>query len=154
VDFEPAGRRVEIHPGQDLLEAARSAGVDLVSVCGGRGSCGSCRVRLMSGGLNSPTLEEQEVFEPEELEVGYRLACQSVPQTDVKADVPAESLASTQRLQLEGQEVETSGTRVISACDLQIDKAGLDDLRSDTTRVLGALAAAGHSHLRFSPKVL
>ncbi len=32
VDFEPAGRRVEIQPGQDLLEAARSAGVDLVSV--------------------------------------------------------------------------------------------------------------------------
>ncbi|MFN2275244.1 MAG: ASKHA domain-containing protein [Anaerolineales bacterium] len=154
VDFEPIGRRAEILPGRNLLEAARSAGVDLVSVCGGYGSCDSCRVRLMSGRLNPPTREEEEIFEPEELAAGYRLACQSVPETDVKLDVPAESLATTQRLQIEGQEVETTGTGVIDVCDLQLEPPTLKDLRSDTTRLRSALEGIGVDSIRFSLPVL
>jgi uncharacterized 2Fe-2S/4Fe-4S cluster protein (DUF4445 family) len=128
--------------------------VDLVSVCGGSGSCDSCRLRLMSGRLNPPTLEEQDIFEPEELQVGYRLACQAVPQTDVKVDAPPESLAATQRLQLEGQEVETSGPAVITACDLQIEVATLDDLRPDTPRLRDALRDAGRDAIHFGHQVL
>jgi len=154
VDFEPVGRRTEIEPGRNLLEAAQSAGVDLVSICGGQGSCDSCRVRLMSGELSPPTLKEQDIFEPQELEAGFRLACQAVPQTDVKIDIPTESLATTQRLQIEGQDVEISGTGIISACDLQIEAATLEDLRSDTTRLRDALEEAGHTTIHFSPQVL
>jgi uncharacterized 2Fe-2S/4Fe-4S cluster protein (DUF4445 family) len=154
IDFEPVGRRSEIEASWDLLEAARVAGVDLVSVCGGNGSCYTCRVRLMSGKANEPTLEEQDVFGPEELEAGYRLACQTVPQSDVKIEIPSDSLATTQRLQLEGQEIQVSGADVVQAIDLQIEAASLDDLRSDTTRLLDALADAGHLDVHFSPQVL
>jgi uncharacterized 2Fe-2S/4Fe-4S cluster protein (DUF4445 family) len=154
IDFEPIGRRTEIEPGRNLLEAARSAGVDLVSVCGGYGSCDSCRVRLMVGDLNPPTLEEHDIFKPEELEAGYRLACQSVPQTDVKVEVPPESLATTQRLQIEGQEVEIFGAPIIRAFDLQIEPASLNDLRSDTGRLQDALKDAGIERIHFSPQVL
>ncbi len=47
IDFEPLGRRVHVRPGTTLLEAARSAGVGLASVCGGGGTCEECRVRLV-----------------------------------------------------------------------------------------------------------
>ncbi|HEY4752736.1 MAG TPA: 2Fe-2S iron-sulfur cluster-binding protein, partial [Candidatus Limnocylindrales bacterium] len=47
VDFEPAGRRVRVAAGTHLLDAARSAGVGLASVCGGDGTCGRCRVVVM-----------------------------------------------------------------------------------------------------------
>jgi uncharacterized 2Fe-2S/4Fe-4S cluster protein (DUF4445 family) len=154
VDFEPIGRRAEVLPGRNLLEAARSAGVDLISICGGYGSCDSCRVRLMSGRLNPPTREEEDIFEPEELAAGYRLACQSVPETDVKVDVPAESLATTQRLQIEGQEVETTGKGVIDVCDLQLEPPTLKDLRSDTARLRSALEGVGVDSIRFSLPVL
>ena len=154
VDFEPVGRRAEIEPSRNLLEAARSAGVELVSVCGGLGSCDSCRVRLMSGDLNPPTLEERDIFEPEELEAGYRLACQSIPQTDVKVEVPPESLATTQRLQIEGQEVEISGSPIIRAFDLQLEPASLADLRSDTARLQDSLKEVGLERIHFSPQVL
>jgi uncharacterized 2Fe-2S/4Fe-4S cluster protein (DUF4445 family) len=39
VDMEPVGRRSEVESGTTLLDAARSAGVGLVSLCGGEGWC-------------------------------------------------------------------------------------------------------------------
>jgi ferredoxin len=44
VVFQPEGTHARIESGQTILEAARLAGVDLVSVCGGKGDCGKCRV--------------------------------------------------------------------------------------------------------------
>ena len=49
VDFEPIGRRHACPKGTTLLEAARQAGVGIVSICGGRGTCGHCRVQILDG---------------------------------------------------------------------------------------------------------
>jgi uncharacterized 2Fe-2S/4Fe-4S cluster protein (DUF4445 family) len=107
IDFEPLGRRGQARPGQTLLEAAQSAGVGLASVCGGVGTCEECRVRLVSGKLSPPTLVEEAVFSNAELAAGIRLACQAEPLSDVKLDIPPESLTAAQRLQLDGDEVST-----------------------------------------------
>ncbi|MEE8569219.1 MAG: ASKHA domain-containing protein [Anaerolineales bacterium] len=154
IDFEPIGRRVDIASGGSLLEAAHSAGVELVSICGGKGSCDGCQVRVMSGKLSSPTLEEKSFFTPFELEDGYRLACQAKPQTDVKIDVPPESLATTQRLQVEGQGVRVEGKGIITPIDLVLEPASLTDLRSDTARLRDALQIEGHANVSFSPDLL
>jgi uncharacterized 2Fe-2S/4Fe-4S cluster protein (DUF4445 family) len=154
VDFEPIGRRVEMLPGCNLLEAAHSAGVDLVSICGGQGKCGKDRVRVMGGEFNQPTRQERNFFTPEDFEAGYRLACQSIPKTDVKIYVPPDSLGTPQRLQIEGQEVYISGSRVVIALDLQIDPAAMDDLRSDSARLRDALESAGYEGVQFSPQIL
>jgi uncharacterized 2Fe-2S/4Fe-4S cluster protein (DUF4445 family) len=154
IDFEPIGRRVEITPGESLLEAAHSAGVELVSICGGKGSCDGCRVRVMSGKLSSPTPEEESFFTPVELEEGYRLACQAKPLTDVKVDVPPESLATTQRLQVEGQGVRVGGKGIISPADLVLEPASLTDLRSDTARLRDALQIEDSALVSFSQGVL
>ena len=154
VDFEPLGRRAELKLGGTLLEAARNAGVELVSFCGGNGTCDSCRVRRVSGELSAPTAAEKSLFSPEELEEGYRLGCQAIPQGDVKVDCPPESLATTQRLQVEGKGVLAGDGGVLCAVDLAIDAASLTDLRSDTARLRDALGAAGHDEVAFSPEVL
>jgi uncharacterized 2Fe-2S/4Fe-4S cluster protein (DUF4445 family) len=104
IDFEPLGRRTKIRQGQTLLDAAQSAGVGLASVCGGVGTCEECRVRLASGKLTSPTLVEEAALSAADLAAGYRLACQAEPLSDVKLDIPPESLTSAQRLQVEGLE--------------------------------------------------
>jgi uncharacterized 2Fe-2S/4Fe-4S cluster protein (DUF4445 family) len=106
IDFEPLGRRGEVHPGQTLLEAAQSAGVGLASVCGGLGTCEECRVRLASGKLTPPTLIEEAALSKADLSAGFRLACQAEPLSDVKLDIPPESLTAAQRLQLDGQETQ------------------------------------------------
>jgi len=104
IDFEPLGQRGEARLGQTLLDAAQAAGVGLASVCGGAGTCEECRVRLAAGQLTPPTLVEQSALTQADLAGGFRLACQAVPLSDVKLDLPPESLTSAQRLQVEGLE--------------------------------------------------
>ena len=104
IDFEPLGRRCEARSGQTLLEVAQTAGVGLASICGGAGTCEECRLRLISGKLSPPSLVEQAALSKEDLAVGFRLACQAEPLSDVKLDIPPESLSTIQRLQVEGQE--------------------------------------------------
>ncbi len=104
IDFEPLGRRVEIQAGKTLLAAAQAAGVGLASVCGGAGTCEECRLRLAAGKLTPPTLVEQAALSESDLANGIRLACQAEPLSDVKLDIPPESLTSAQRLQVEGLE--------------------------------------------------
>ncbi len=154
VDFEPIGRRVEITPGESLLEAAHYAGVELVSICGGNGSCHGCRVRVMNGKISSPTLAEESFFSPTELEEGYRLACQAKPLTDVKVGIPPESLATTQRLQVEGRGVRVAGERIIGSADVVMAPPSLTDLLSDSARLRDALQIEGHTDVSFSPEVL
>jgi uncharacterized 2Fe-2S/4Fe-4S cluster protein (DUF4445 family) len=106
IDFEPIGRRAEIHSGQTLLEAAQNAGIGLSSVCGGIGTCEECLVRLVDGKLSPPSLVELSSLNKSDLAAGMRLACQAFPLSDVKLDLPLESLTSAQRLQVEGLETE------------------------------------------------
>ena len=104
IDFEPLGRRGQARNGQTLLDAAQSAGVGLAAVCGGVGTCEECRVRLASGILTPLTLVEEAVLSNADLSAGIRLACQAKPLSDVKLDIPPESLTAAQRLQLDGEE--------------------------------------------------
>ena len=52
VDFEPVGKRVDVPVGSSLLDAARRGGVGIASICGGEGTCGRCRVVVMTGSVS------------------------------------------------------------------------------------------------------
>ncbi len=148
VDFEPVGRRTEIKSGSTLLDAAQEAGVELVAVCGGMGICEGCRVRLAQGELSPLTLEEDAILTADEIAKGYRMACQSIPLSDVKIDIPAESLTTPQRLQLEGAESETLLNPPVQAVDVRVQIPTLHDLRSDLTRLREALVDRGLPSIR------
>jgi uncharacterized 2Fe-2S/4Fe-4S cluster protein (DUF4445 family) len=149
IDFEPLGRRGQARPGQTLLEVAQSAGIGLASVCGGMGTCEECRVRLASGRLSPPTLVEEAVLGKANLSSGIRLACQAEPLSDVKLDIPPESLTAAQRLQLDGEEIHVDpnpAIRSLGAHGLAVDMgttklaAYLVDLSSgDTIARAGAM---------------
>ena len=108
VDFEPVGRRGACATGLSLLDCARRLDVEIVSVCGGSGSCGRCRVQVVSGKVSEPTSEERAALSAGELRDGYRLACQALPLSNVKLNVPPESLTALQRTQVEGLEVDAA----------------------------------------------
>jgi uncharacterized 2Fe-2S/4Fe-4S cluster protein (DUF4445 family) len=103
IAWRPSGQRIEVTGQSSLLEAAQLAGVGLSSLCGGIGACDSCRIRLVSGYLTAPSLEEIGLFSPAEVENGSRLACQAFPRSDVVLEIPSESLTALQRLQIESQ---------------------------------------------------
>lgn len=148
VDLEPIGRRVEVEAGTNLLEAAQKAGIDLVASCGGIGICGTCRVRIAHGEVTPMTLEEEGSLDAAQVAAGYRLACQAEPLSDVRLDIPPESLTAVQQMQVEGREAEIAVQPVVVAVDLALKKPDLEDLRSDMDRVDQELARQGFGPLR------
>ena len=79
--------------GQTVMELLQEAGIYLDAVCGGRGTCGKCKVRFLEG-APSPTEEEQKKLPTAELEKGYRLACKSIPKERCRILVEAEEAFS------------------------------------------------------------
>jgi uncharacterized 2Fe-2S/4Fe-4S cluster protein (DUF4445 family) len=91
VSIQPHGKKVFVLPGTPLLEAAARAGLVFNAPCGGQGTCGKCRVRVIQG-AQSPTPAEREHLSEVECSEGVRLACQSTVYTPTVIDVPETSL--------------------------------------------------------------
>ncbi len=71
--IQPSGKTVEVEEGCLLSEAALQAGIAIVLVCGGNGTCGKCRVRILSGECITGKDGQKKVVKKGE----YALACQS-----------------------------------------------------------------------------
>jgi Na+-transporting NADH:ubiquinone oxidoreductase subunit F len=84
---------VATRAGHTLLDTLATSGIFLPSACGGRGTCGVCRVRVRGGGDGLLPTEAAHIGRAEALE-GWRLACQVKVKTDCKIDVPPEIFAA------------------------------------------------------------
>lgn len=103
VIFTPSGKRGRVTAGTSILDAARALGVDLDSVCGGRGICSKCQVTPGTGTFTKHGIEvapdalspwnavEARYDEKRGLADGRRLGCQARICSDVVVDVPPES---------------------------------------------------------------
>ena len=103
VIFTPSGKRGRFPAGTPVLTAARKLGVDLDSVCGGRGICSKCQITPSYGefskhgvtvapdALSEWNAVEERYDSKRGLKAGRRLGCQATIQSDVVIDVPAES---------------------------------------------------------------
>ncbi len=103
VVFTPSGKRGYFPKGTPVLTAARQLGVDLDSVCGGRGICSKCQitpsygefpkhgVTAVDGALSDWNAVEQRYDDKRGLAKGRRLGCQAKIEGDIVIDVPAES---------------------------------------------------------------
>jgi len=77
---------VNFQVGHSLLEVARSKGISINAPCGGRGTCGKCIVRLLSGSA-IPTAEDRSILSEGMLREGLRLSCRIRPRTPVTVEV-------------------------------------------------------------------
>jgi uncharacterized 2Fe-2S/4Fe-4S cluster protein (DUF4445 family) len=111
-------------------------------------------LRLIAGALSAPTAAENRFFAKGELDAGYRLACQARPLSDVKVDIPPESLSTVQRLQVEGQESAVAPDPVVDLVEVDLAPPTLHDLRADTVRLTDALAEQGVGRPFFGQPVL
>ena len=103
VIFTPSGKRGRFAHGTPILTAARQLGVDLDSVCGGRGICSKCQVSpgygefskhgvtVQAGALSEWNAVEERYKSKRGLPAGRRLGCQACVMGDVVIDVPPES---------------------------------------------------------------
>ena len=82
----PHGVEIGVPPGTSVLEASRLNGIPHASVCGGRGRCSTCRVRIGKGldRLTPPSAAEQRVLDRVAAPPNVRLACQLRPAHDIE----------------------------------------------------------------------
>ena len=146
IDIEPIGRRGQCLAEQSLLDCARQLGVRIISICGGDGLCLGCKVQMLSGSVSEPTSIERAALSPQELEHGYRLACQAFPATDCKLRVPPESMTTPQRMQVEGVEVTVAPDPPVSTYHIQLPPPSLSDLQADDERLLETLEQQHQVH--------
>ena len=79
VKFSISQKTADLHPNKTVLEAADECGVDIDNSCRS-GTCGSCRVKLLSGQVS---MDVEDGLEPDDKANGYILACQAVSKEDV-----------------------------------------------------------------------
>jgi len=111
-------------------------------------------MRPLTGSVSGLTATEQDVLEPEEVQGGIRLGCQTHALGDLKVEIPASSLTTPQRLQVEGTRLTRRLDPPVRAIDLDLAPARLNDLRSDEVHLLDGLRAHGSSEVRVPLPVL
>lgn len=147
----PSGRRERLPQGTSLLDAARQMGVEIESICGGKLTCGKCKVRIETGqfakhGITSavshvtpPTEKERALLQRMHSE-DFRLACQCFVEGDVLAFVPEEARAHKQIIRKSATDRVIDVEPAVRKVYVEVEKPALGEHRGDWGRLRDALA--------------
>ena len=153
VVFTPSGRRGRFEHGTTVLEAARRLGVDLDSVCGGRGICGRCQIEVSDGehAKHGIVSSQAHLTPAGELEARYaaerglaasrRLGCTACVTGDLVIDVPPESQLYRQVVRKEAYAHPIELDPVVRLYYVQLADAELGESIGDLRRLKAALAS-------------
>ena len=181
VVFQPSGRRGRFPSGSDLLTVARELGVEIESVCGGKGICKKCRVKIeplnartsdpgdlettrsrteepgetVAFCVTAPTEAEIEALGADSLADGMRLACQTRVVGDVRVFVPEESRRTQQVVRKEAGGRTVPLDPAVKSYQVTLEPPTLEDAEADAERLLAGLEEQhGLTDLRFDFEVL
>ena len=151
VVFTPSGRRGRFPVGTMVLQAARSLGVDIDSVCGGRGICGRCQVTQAVGefakhgvhsrpeNLSEFSAVEQEYGSTQPMDAGRRLSCSTQVLGDVVIDVPSSSQLHRQVVRKEAEAHDIQLNPVVRLHFVEVQQPDMHDPSGDLRRLEDAL---------------
>jgi uncharacterized 2Fe-2S/4Fe-4S cluster protein (DUF4445 family) len=151
VVFTPSGRRGRFEPGTTVLEAARRLGVDIDSVCGGRGICGRCQIEVSEGEhakhaivssashLSSMSEVEDAYAAERGLAPGRRLGCTACIEGELVVDVPPESQVHRQVVRKEADAHPIEVNPVVRLHFVEVEEPKLATSSSDLGRLRAAL---------------
>ncbi len=152
VIFTPSGKRGRIPEGTPVLEAARRLGVDLDSVCGGRGICSRCQVSPSFGefpkhgvsarpeALSGWNEVEDRYHRIRGLPTGRRLGCQARILGDIVVDVPAESQVHRQVVRKSPDERPVAMDPAIKLHYIEVSQPDIHDPSGDLERLREAIS--------------
>jgi len=142
IHFDPDNVDIVVEKGENLLQAAIAAGVRIYASCGGAGTCGTCKVLIEEGQVETTRTEK---VSDEEYKQGVRQACQSRVLTDLTVYVPVESRLERAVLSREKKvaaEALATGWRFkppLNKCYVELPPPTLKDNTSDLSRLLRGL---------------
>ena len=152
VIFTPSGKRGRFAVGTPILQAARALGVDLDSVCGGRGICSKCQITPGFGEFSKHgvTVEEDAVSPWNSVEERYkskrgmlpgrRLGCQAKVMGDVVIDVPPESQVHKQVIRKSATQRDIVMDPATRALLVEVTEPDMHNPSGDFERLAQALA--------------
>jgi uncharacterized 2Fe-2S/4Fe-4S cluster protein (DUF4445 family) len=152
VVFTPSGKRGRFAVGTPLLTAARTLGVDIDSVCGGRAICGRCQVlvaegefakhgvRSGAGSLSPVSATEQRYASRQPLAPGRRLSCQARVEADVVVDVPSMSQVHRQIVRKAAEARDIELYPLVKLHYVEVREPDMHDPAGDLQRLEEALA--------------
>src|SRR5256885_7584267 len=159
VVFTPSGKRGRFPLGTPLLQAARSLGVDVDSVCGGRALCGRCQVLVMEGdfpkhgvtsqaaNLSPLSAAEQSFARRRTLPAGHRLSCSAHIQGNLVVDVPPSSQVHRQVVRKAADARPITLDPVVHLHYVEVREPDMHGPSGDLQRLLEAL----HREWEFGP---
>jgi uncharacterized 2Fe-2S/4Fe-4S cluster protein (DUF4445 family) len=151
VVFTPSGKRGRFRIGTPLLSAARTLGVDIDSVCGGRAMCTRCQVLIQEGEfakhgvrsaadhLSAMTTPEQRLANRKVLAAGRRLSCQARVQGDVVVDVPETSQVHRQVVRKAAEARDIELYPLITLHYVEVAEPDMHDPSGDLKRLTDAM---------------
>jgi uncharacterized 2Fe-2S/4Fe-4S cluster protein (DUF4445 family) len=158
VVFEPYNKRIAVADGDTLIRTAMEAGVHINASCGGAGVCGKCRVLIESGTVEGGITER---LSAEDVQSGYRLACQSQIRSDLAVRIPVESEVDASVLnkmstprktarihQVDFEELKEQGLFIppVEKRYLELPQPSDQDRLPDVTRLISYLKAKHNEH--------
>jgi len=150
----PSGKKIPCEPGVSILQSLREEGIYLTSSCGGKGTCGKCRIIIQSG---SADIQSTMKLSREEIDKGYAIACKTYPAEDLVIDMPKESMLTVDGKVATGKAEDllklfrTIGADLSPLTErltLQLPPPTLDDNISDLERLKRELSSKGLGCLR------
>ena len=149
--FTPSGKRGRFDKGTPILTAARQLGVDLDSVCGGRGICSKCQitpgygefskhgVTVSEGALSDWNSVEQRYKDKRGLIEGRRLGCQATVQGDIVIDVPPESQVHKQVVRKRAEVLDITLNPSTRLYYVEVEEPDMHNPSGDLERLVAAL---------------
>ena len=151
--FTPSGKRGRFPVGTPILTAARQLGVDLDSVCGGRGICSKCQitpglgefakhgVTVAPDALSEWNAVEERYKSKRGLIEGRRLGCQATVQCDVVIDVPPESQVHKQVVRKRAEAREITVNPSTKLYYVEVEEPDMHEPSGDLERLVRAIEA-------------
>jgi len=142
VTFLPSNQITTVPESTTVFNAANWVGLAIDSTCGGRGTCGKCKVKMLSG-ANSISDADRKFLSSQELTEGWRLSCRAPIHQESTVDVPRLMTSPQAALLGYGRHVAISPN--VAKVYLELIEPTLEDQIPDLQRVIAALDKEGYA---------
>ncbi len=163
----PSGKRGRFAGGTPVLEAARSIGVYVESVCGGRGICGRCQVEVAEGSFAKHNItskmdhlspfgaKEKRYAEKRDLKEGRRLSCSSTIEGDLVVDIPQDVQVNAQVVRKAADDRYIERNPAVHLCYVEVEQPDMHKPLGDLDHLLQAIEREwGFSNIKIDTHVL
>jgi uncharacterized 2Fe-2S/4Fe-4S cluster protein (DUF4445 family) len=150
------GRSIPIAKGESILTALKRNAIYLISSCGGKGTCGKCKVRILGGKYKTTTTGK---LSKSEIEHGIVLACQTFPEHDISVEIPeASKLVVGDKIALSKSKdlkelfglLDGEISPIVKRLNIELPPPTIEDHIGDLERLKRELDHKGMKDMRFS----